>query len=92
MLNIQKSSFCAHPLRTTEEESVWIAPRKDGQGMYIAVFNLSDEARRIAVTEAETEISVARAVELWTGNTYAKLYAELGPHACAVWFVGSDDF
>lgn len=92
VLNIQKSSFCAHPLRTTEEESVWIAPRKDGQGMYIAVFNLSDEVRRIAVTEEETEISVARAVELWTGNTYAKLYAELGPHACAVWLVGSDDF
>lgn len=92
VLNIQKSSFCAHPLRTTEEESVWIAPRKDGQGMYIAVFNLSDEVRRIAVTEEETEISVARAVELWTGSTNAKLYAELGPHACAVWHVGSDDF
>jgi hypothetical protein len=92
VLNIQKNSFCAHPLRTTDEESVWIAPRKDGQGMYIAFFNLSDEARRIAVTEAETEIPVARAVELWTGNTYAKLYAELGPHACAVWLVGSDDF
>ena len=92
VLNIQKSSFCAHPLRTTEEESVWIAPRKDGHGMYIAVFNLSDEVRRSAVTEEETEISVARAVELWTGNTYAKLYAELGPHACAVWLVGSDDF
>lgn len=92
VLNIQKSSFCAHPLRTTDEEAVWIAPRKDGQGMYVAVFNLSDEVRRIAVTEEETEIPVARAVELWTGNIYAKLYAELGPHACAVWLVGSDDF
>ena len=92
VLNIQKSSFCAHPLRTTDEEAVWIAPRKDGQGMYIAVFNLSDEVRRIAVTEEETEIPVARAVELWKGNTYTKLYAELGPHACAVWLAGSDDF
>ena len=92
VLNIQKSSFCAHPLRTTDEEAVWIAPRKDGQGMYLAAFNLSDEARRIAVTEEETEIPVARAVELWTGSTNAKLSAELGPHACAVWLVGSDDF
>ena len=92
VLNIQKSSFCAHPLRTTDEEAVWIAPRKDGQGMYIAVFNLSDEARRIAVTEEETEIPVSKAVELWTGTDSLELSAELGPHACAVWLVGSDDF
>ena len=92
VLNIQKSSFCAHPLRTTDEEAVWIAPRKDGQGMYIAVFNLSDEVRRIAVTEEETEIPVSKAVELWTGIDSLELSAELGPHACAVWLVGSDDF
>ena len=92
ILNIQKTSFCAHPLRTTDEESVWIAPRKDGQGMYIAVFNLSDEVRRIAVTEEETEIPVSKAVELWTGTDSLELSAELGPHACAVWLVGSDDF
>jgi hypothetical protein len=87
ILNIQKTSFCAHPLRTTDEESVWIAPRKDGKGMYIAVFNLSDQVRRVAVTEAETEMPASRAVELWTGNTYSELFAELKPHACAVWLV-----
>ena len=92
VLNIQKSSFCAHPLRTTDEEAVWIAPRKDGQGMYIAVFNLSDEVRSIAVTEEATEIPVSKAVELWTGTDSLELSAELGPHACAVWLVGSDDF
>ena len=92
VLNIQKSSFCAHPLRTTDEEAVWIAPRKDGQGMYIAVFNLSDEVRSIAVTEEETEIPVSKAVELWTGTDSLELSAELGPHACAVWLVGSDVF
>ncbi len=92
VLNIQKSSFCAHPLRTTDEEAVWIAPRKDGQGMYIAVFNLSDEVRSITVTEEETEIPVSKAVELWTGTDSLELSAELGPHACAVWLVGSDDF
>ena len=92
VLNIQKSSFCAHPLRTTDMEAVWIAPRKDGQGMYIAVFNLSDEVRRIAVTEEETEIPVSKAVEFWTGTDSLELSAELGPHACAVWLVGSDDF
>jgi hypothetical protein len=89
VLNIQKSSFCAHPLRTTDMEAVWIAPRKDGQGMYIAVFNLSDEARRIAVTEEETEIPVSKAVELWTGIDTLELSAELGPHACAVWLIGN---
>ena len=60
--------------------------------MYIAAFNLSDEARRIAVTEEEIELPVSKAVELWTGTDSLELSAELGPHACAVWLVGSDDF
>ena len=88
VLHIQKESFCAHPLRTTDEESIWIAPRKDGCGMYIAVFNLSDQMRRVAVTKEESEISVESAVELWTGDSCCELSAELGPHACAVWLAG----
>lgn len=58
-------------------------------GENIAVFNLSDQVRRIAVTEAETEIPVSKAVELWTGTDSLELSAELGPHACAVWLVGN---
>ena len=85
VLEIQKQSFCAHPLRTTDTEAVWIAPRKDGRGTYIAVFNLSDEERRITVLPEETETAAGHAVELWTGDSYRTLSADLRPHACAVW-------
>ena len=90
VLDIQKQSFCAHPLRTTEEESVWIAPRKDNRGIYIAVFNLSDERRTISVAPEEAEIPVKNSVELWTGKSSSNLTAELDPHACAVWLAERD--
>ena len=85
ILNIQKQSFCAHPLCTTEDRSVWIAPHKDGKGIYAAVFNLSDEPQTITVRPEEIGIPVAGAVELWTGVKASSLSAELDPHACAVW-------
>ena len=90
LLAIQRESFCAHSLRTTDEEAVWIAPRKDGRGLYAAVFNLSDNARRITVTEELLEIPAGRAVELWTGTSCEELSAYLKPHACAVWSVEAD--
>ena len=85
ILNIQKESFCAHPLYTTEDRSVWIAPRRDGRGTYAAVFNLSDETITISITPEEIGISADHAVELWTGDPASSLSAELRPHACAVW-------
>ena len=32
VLDIEKESWSAHPLYTTEDESAWIAPRRDGTG------------------------------------------------------------
>ena len=90
ILNIQRESFCAHPLRTTDEEAIWIAPRKDGCGLYAAVFNLSDTARRITVTEELLETTGGRAIELWTGTPCGELSAYLKPHDCAVWSVKPD--
>ena len=87
LLAIQRESFCAHSLRTTDEEAVWVAPRKDGHGSYVAVFNLSETERRITVTDEQLEMSAGRAVELWTGAVCEELSACLEPHACAVWLV-----
>jgi hypothetical protein len=42
LLAIEKESFCARPLWTLEDKAAWIAPRKDGKGVYLALFNLSD--------------------------------------------------
>ena len=87
MLEIEKASWCAHPLFTTEEESVWIAPRKDGAGCYAAAFNLSDEPRRVRLDPALLEAPFARATELWSGCETNELAAELPPHDAAVWRV-----
>ena len=87
VLAMERESFCAHPLTTTDEESVWVAPRKDGQGVYVALFNLSDETRRVAVPAEAVELPAAEAVELWTKQPAQTLSAELPPHDAAVFLV-----
>ena len=90
VLAIEKTSACAHPLWTTEDESVWIAPRRDGTGLYVALFNLSEETRTVRVTGEMLEGTYSEASELWTGE---KLHladgvtATLGKHDAAVFWV-----
>ncbi len=85
LLAIEKESFCAHPVRRDEKEALWIAPRKDGTGLYAALFNLSDEPRRVTLRPEETGIPFAGAVELWTGSRAPT--ADLEAHDAAVWLV-----
>lgn len=68
VLAIGKESFCGHPLTTTEEESVWLAPRQDGTGVYCAMFNLSEEERTVRVSPEQLDRPAAHARELWTGR------------------------
>ena len=89
LLAIEKESWCAHPVLRTEDECVWIAPRKDGKGYYAAAFNLSDEARTVAVPSEALEAGCGTALELWTGKTAAgTLSPHLPPHDAAVWRIG----
>ncbi len=89
VLEIEKQSWCAHPLATTDGEAAWIAPRRDGTGCYLALFNLSDRARRLEIDPASVERDFARATELWTGRRArgGRFIARLAPHDCAVWRV-----
>ena len=90
VLAIEKTSACAHPLWTTEDESVWIAPCRDGTGLYVALFNLSEETRTVRVTGEMLEGTYSAASELWTGE---KLHladgvtATLRKHDAAVFWV-----
>ena len=87
LLEIEKAAFCAHPLRTTEEESVWIALRKDGKGCYVAFFNLSDQPRKVEMVDGEMETDWHEATEVWTGMTKTPgqvLGMDLQPHDAAV--------
>ena len=88
VLDMEKKSWCAHPLYTTEEKAAWVAPRKDGQGVYVALFNLSDEKRVLSLSAEEAGLTgIAYARELWTDGTALEIKAELAPHDAAVWLV-----
>ena len=88
LLEIQKTTWCAHPLYTTDEASAWVAPRKDGKGLYVALFNLSDKKRKLSLDAAEAELNgIKSATELWSGKKGKKLSATLNAHDAAVWFV-----
>ena len=90
LLEIETASFCAHPLSTTEDESLWLAPRKDGQGVYAALFNLSDEEREVEMPYTMLEIEACEATELWTNakqDPKAGLKVKLAPHDAAVFYV-----
>ena len=91
LLEIETEAWCAHPLRTTEEESIWIAPRKDGRGIYLALFNLSEKKRTVSVSAEEAECSFLAGKEIWTGRETRKakqIKATLAPHDAAVYSVG----
>ena len=89
VLAIGKESFCGHPLWTTEEESVWVAPRKDGQGMYVALFNLSEEELTVSVAATQYE-GGETATELWSSTPVCAkdgLSIQLAPHDAVVYLV-----
>lgn len=90
LLDIEKESFSAHPVRTDDTESVWIAPRKDGSGVYAALFNLSEEERGISVSASEIGISAKEAFEIWTDEKIDPkdgIAAKIAPHDAHVYFV-----
>ena len=90
VLAILRDSWCAHPLRTLPEESVWIAPRRDGGGTYIALFNLGDRKRTVSLSAAEAGLPAFRGQELWSGKALRKtdlLRASLPPHDAVVYLL-----
>ena len=90
VLAIGKESFCGHPLRTTQEESVWIAPRQDGSGIYAALFNLSDQSREIRIPLSCIGIHPRCITELWSNrhlNISDVLCAALPAHDAVVFLL-----
>ena len=70
VLAIAKNSHCAHQLYRTEDEIAWIAPCKNSTDCYLALFNISDAARDIAVDLAAFELDFHKTqTELWSHQT-----------------------
>ncbi len=90
ILRILRESHCAHPLTTTESESVWVAPRLDGKGLYVALFNLSDRNRKVSIPAEQLEMPFSGGEELWSGRAVRSgksLSASLPPHDAAVFLL-----
>ena len=88
VLEILRESHCAHPLYTTDAESAWIAPRKDGDGFYLALFNLGNKKRTVAAMPEGAEGMKAK--ELWTGKPVrvsGEIRASLPAHGSALYRV-----
>lgn len=87
VLAMEKESFCAHPIFRTDEACAWLAPRIDGNGAYVALFNLSDVQRRVEFPAELLEVRAKTARELWTGRQEKpdSLVADLAAHDAAVY-------
>ncbi len=94
VLEILKEGWCAHPLRTLPEESVWISLRRDGHGAWIALFNLDDRKRTVSLRSGDSGLPFFRGLECWSGKPLRKtsvLRAVLDPHDAKVFLVGTKE-
>ena len=89
VLEMLKATFGGRPVYTREEEAAWMAPRRDGQGCYVALFKLSDAERTLTLSPDALGLAPCAAAELWTGKPAdpGLLSARLSAHDAAVWLV-----
>ncbi|HKM34194.1 MAG TPA: glycoside hydrolase family 27 protein [Lachnospiraceae bacterium] len=67
VLEIEVNSHCGHQLYRNETEIAWIAPFKNGKGSYLALFNISEEDKEIAVSLEDFELDgYENCKELWS--------------------------
>ena len=74
---------------TGQGAAAWIAPRRDGRGAWVALFNLSDEELLLSLRLPDAGVTGTNARELWTDEIVCgdEVSAALAPHDAAVWLV-----
>ncbi|MFH1513551.1 MAG: glycoside hydrolase family 27 protein, partial [Bacillota bacterium] len=91
VLEILSSTHNARPLYATDEKAAWIAPRTDGAGVYLALFNLADAPCAIRQDAREPGLAAVQSItELWTGEAVAvsgTVAAQLPPHGAKLYFL-----
>ncbi|MBR5344739.1 MAG: glycoside hydrolase family 27 protein [Clostridia bacterium] len=91
VLELTKSGSGAHPLTTTEEESVWVTRHAETGALYVALFNLNDAPRTISADRLSLQTDAHEATELWSGRkeTFTdRLSASLQPHDAVLFRLG----
>lgn len=69
VLEILNATHCAHQLYRSDEEIAWVTTRIDGQGAYVALFNISSKKRNISLNLSEYDLErYTDATELWSGK------------------------
>ena len=89
VLEIQEKSHCAHQLYRSDSEVAWLAPRKDGLGCYLALFNISESDKEIIVNLADFELDKYKiSKELWNQSkcdVEQILKAEVKKHGAVIY-------
>lgn len=92
VLDIEKSTHCGHQLYRTEEEIAWIAPRRDGKGTYLAIFNISDKKKTVSFSLENYDLEDVKEIkELWSGTgTDVKeqtIVSEINAHGAVIYYL-----
>ena len=72
VLRLLSHSKAAKQIIRNEKQAVWMAKDTEQDACYVAVFNLSDEARSISIAVNDIELTSFEAMkleELWSGET-----------------------
>ena len=88
LLAVLRESFAAHPVRRSEDSCLWMAADKGGRGGWLALFNLSDEAKELSFRPAQTELRGSLSPECW-GHAFREedglVTVRLEAHDAACW-------
>ena len=91
VLEIEKTTHCGHQLYRTEKEIAWIAPRRDGKGIYVALFNISEKTATVGFAlEAYDLEGYSKARELWSGKeskVKQELKKRVPAHGAAIFYL-----
>lgn len=91
LLKCLKDGYCGHSLYRNEDEAVWIKPEKNGTGVWLAAFNLSEKERMIHISTAIfSEQAYKLQSELWSGQTQScteEFSVSLKAHDSVIWYL-----
>ena len=101
VISVDQHSTGNHPIAKTNEEAVWVATPAEGGGLFVALFNLSDNPRTLHYTWSALGVSLQkkdRVRDLWALKSRKIKKNEDGievmlrPHAAAIYRVGGQGF